>query len=60
MTVVTNLQAGSAEWLYDTLYRERGLTENLIKLRKSQLASDRISCRSALANQFRLILHTAA
>ncbi len=34
--------------------------ENLIKLHKSQLASDRTSCRSPLANQVRLILHTAA
>ncbi len=58
--VVTNLAAGSAEWLYDTLYCARGQAENLIKLPKSQLASDRTSCRSALANQVRLILHTAA
>jgi Transposase DDE domain group 1 len=58
--VVTNLQGGSAEWLYDTLYCARGQAENLIKLHKSQLASDRTSCRSALANQVRLILHTAA
>ena len=34
--------------------------ENLIKLHKGQLASDRTSCRSALANQVRLVLHTAA
>jgi hypothetical protein len=53
--VVTNLQGGSAEWLYDTLYCARGQAENLIKLHKSQLASDRTSCRSALANQVRLI-----
>ncbi len=58
--VVTNLATGSAEWLYDTLYCARGQAENLIKLHKSQLASDRTSCRSALANQVRLILHTAA
>jgi hypothetical protein len=58
--VVTNLAAGSAEWLYDTLYCERGQAENLIKLHKGQLASDRTSCRSALANQVRLVLHTAA
>src|SRR5690348_14192491 len=38
----------------------RGQAENLIKLHKSQLASDRTSCRSALANQVRLVLHTAA
>ena len=41
-------------------YCERGQAENLIKLHKSQLASDRTSCRSALANQVRLVLHTAA
>jgi hypothetical protein len=32
----------------------------LIKLHKAQLGSDRTSCRSPLANQMRLILHTAA
>ena len=37
-----------------------GQAENLIKLHKSQLASDRTSRRSALANQVRLVLHTAA
>src|SRR6202162_213200 len=58
--VVTNLDGGSAKWLYDTLYCARGQAENLIKLHKSQLASDRTSCRSALANQVRLVLHTAA
>ena len=58
--VVTNIARGSAEWLYDTLYCERGQAENLIKLHKSQLASDRTSCRSPLANQVRLVLHTAA
>src|SRR5260370_37103586 len=34
--------------------------ENLIKLHKAQLASDRMSCHSATANQVRLGLHTAA
>ena len=58
--VVTNLDYGSAEWIYDSLYCARGQAENLIKLHKSQLASDRTSCRSALANQVRLVLHTAA
>ena len=58
--VVTNLDRGSAEWLYDTLYCARGQAENLIKLHKGQLASDRTSCRSPLANQVRLVLHTAA
>ena len=58
--VVTNITTGSAEHIYDTLYCARGQMENLIKLHKSQLASDRTSCRSPLANQIRLILHTAA
>jgi hypothetical protein len=34
--------------------------ENLIKLHKAQLASDRTSCHSATGNQVRLVLHTAA
>jgi hypothetical protein len=58
--LVTSLRIGSAEWLYDSLYCARGQAENLIKLHKSQLASDRTSCRSALANQVRLVFHTAA
>jgi len=58
--VVTSLASGSAEWLYDALYCARGQAENLIKLHKGQLASDRTSCRSALPNQVRLVLHTAA
>jgi hypothetical protein len=33
---------------------------NLIKLHKAQLASDRLSCHSAIANQVRLVFHTAA
>ena len=58
--VVTNIDTGSAEWLYDTPYCARAQAENLIKLHKSQLASDRTSCRSPLAKQVRLVLHTAA
>lgn len=58
--VVTNLEYGSPEWVYDSLYCARGQAENLIKLHKTQLASDRTSCRSAVANQVRLVLHTAA
>ena len=58
--VVTNIEHGTAEWVYDSLYCARGQAENLIKLHKSQLASDRTSCRSAGANQVRLVLHTAA
>jgi hypothetical protein len=58
--VVTNIEHGSAEWIYDAFYCARGQAENLIKLHKTQLASDRTSCRSPIANQVRLVLHTAA
>ena len=58
--VVTNIGGGTAGWLYQCLYCARGQAENLIKLHKTQLASDRTSCRSPLANQMRLLLHTAA
>jgi hypothetical protein len=34
--------------------------ENLVKAHKLHLASDRTSCSKATANQFRLVLHTAA
>jgi hypothetical protein len=58
--VVTSLQGNDAEHIYATVYCARGQAENLIKPHKAQLASDRTSCRSPLANQMRLILHTGA
>ncbi len=58
--VVTSLEDRTPEEIYAALYCARGQAENLIKLHKSQLKSDRTSCRSPLANQMRLILHTAA
>ena len=58
--VVTNIAEGSSEHIYDVIYCARGQAENLIKMHKSQLASDRTSCRSPIANQVRLVLHTAA
>jgi hypothetical protein len=57
--VVTSLK-GTAQHLYENVYCQRGQMENLIKLHKAQLASDRMSCHSATANQVRLALHTAA
>ena len=44
--VVTSL-GGDPEHLYEDIYCQRGQAENLIKLHKSQLASDRTSCHSA-------------
>jgi hypothetical protein len=58
--VVTSIEAGDGEHIYGAIYCARGQVENLIKQHKAQLASDRTSCRSPLANQMRLILHTAA
>ena len=57
--VVTSL-AGNPQRLYEDVYCKRGQMENLIKLHKAQLASDRTSSHSATANQVRLVLHTAA
>jgi hypothetical protein len=57
--VVTSLK-GSAQHLYEDVYCERGQMENLIKLHKAQLSSDRMSCHCATANQVRLAFHTAA
>jgi hypothetical protein len=57
--IVTNL-AGAPRWLYEAVYCQRGQAENLIKAHKLHLASDRTSCSKASANQFRLLIHTAA
>lgn len=58
--VVTSIELGSAEHIYDTHYCALGQAAKLIKRHKTQLKSHRTSCRSANANQMRLILHTAA
>ena len=34
--IVTNLDRGSPEWLYETLYCARGQAENLILMRRSR------------------------
>jgi hypothetical protein len=57
--IITNLE-GTPEYLYETVYCARGQAENLIKAHKLHLASDRTSCSKATANQFRLLVHTAA
>jgi hypothetical protein len=57
--IVTNLR-GLPKSLYEKVYCARGQAENLIKAHKLHLASDRTSCTKATANQFRLLIHTAA
>ncbi len=59
-TIVTSIRGSTPERLYEFAYCGRGRAENLIKLHKTQLKSDRTSCMTAAANQMRLILHTAA
>src|SRR5947208_7882436 len=57
--IVTNLQ-GLPKAPYRRVYCARGQAENLIKAHKLHLASDRTSCSKATANQFRLLMPTAA
>ena len=57
--IITNL-AGAPQHLYEEIYCARGQAENLIKAHKLHLASDRTSRTRATANQFRLLVHTAA
>jgi hypothetical protein len=57
--VVTNLE-GSCQALYDELYCARGEMENRIKEQQLGLFSDRTSCHAWWANQFRLLLSSAA
>ncbi|MBC7543978.1 MAG: IS1380 family transposase [Candidatus Sericytochromatia bacterium] len=56
--VMTNLP-GLPITLYER-YCQRGASENWIKAFKSALNGDRMSCHSAMANCFRLMLHAAA
>jgi hypothetical protein len=57
--VVTNLP-GDPETLYKDLYCQRGEMENRIKEQQLGLFADRTSCHAFLANQFRLLLSSAA
>lgn len=57
--LVTNL-VRRPPLVYDDLYVLRGDVENRIKELKLELQADRLSCHHFLANQFRLLLHTAA
>ena len=58
--VVTSLQSSQPSFIYRTIYCARGRMENYIKDHKTFLLSDRTSCQSWEANQFRLFLHSAA
>lgn len=58
--VVTSYEQASAKYLYETVYCGRGKAELYIKEHKLGLESDRSACQSAMANQFRLFLHSLA
>ena len=58
--IVTNLEHWNRRFIYQTAYCGRGAMELMIKEHKNHLLSDRTSCTSFSANQFRLFLHSAA
>lgn len=58
--VVTSLTAPQPQTAYKELYCARGQSENFIKQLKCDLAADRTSCTTFLANGMRLLLHAAA
>jgi len=58
--IVTDLEEFRTKALYEKGYCARGKMELYIKDHKSYLQSDRSSCNSFEANQFRLFLHSAA
>lgn len=57
--IVTNVDELDPEAAYDH-YTARGQSENFIKDLKNAMFADRLSCSAFMANQFRLLLHTAA
>jgi hypothetical protein len=57
--IVTNI-AGAAQWLYDTLYCQRGEAENRIKEAQVGLFATRTSCQVLRSNQLRMLLAALA
>jgi hypothetical protein len=57
--IVANVPADPQE-LYEDFYCQRGNMENRIKEQQLDLFADRTSCHRFLANQFRLLLSSAA
>jgi hypothetical protein len=58
--VVTDMEHARTPVVYRHLYCARGHMENEIKDHKLSLKSDRTSCHRFEANQWRLLLHSAA
>ncbi len=57
--IVSNIHCIRTKALYEKAYCARGSAELRIKEHKTYLKSDRMSCSSFKANQFRLFLHSA-
>ena len=58
--IITNLKHGKYRFIYETVYCGRGAMELMIKEHKNHLLSDRTSCSTFPANQFRLFIHSIA
>lgn len=58
--VTTSLTSNRPSVIYEIMYCARGRCELFIKNHKTYLRSDRTSCHRFVANQFRLLLHSAA
>jgi hypothetical protein len=58
--IITNLEHARYRFIYETVYCGRGAMELMIKEHKNHLLSDRTSCSSFAANQFRLFMHSIA
>lgn len=58
--IVSSMRCINTQQLYENAYCARGAAELRIKDHKTYLNSDRMSCSNFMANQFRLLLHSAA
>jgi len=58
--VVTDMEHARTQVLYQQIYCARGQAENELKDHKRYVKSDRTACHRFAANQFRLLLHSAA
>jgi hypothetical protein len=58
--IITSLTSNNIRMIYETIYCGRGAMELMIKEHKAHLRSDKTSCSSFQANQFRLFLHSMA
>lgn len=58
--ITSSMRCIRAKALYENAYCARGAAELRIKDHKTYLQSDRMSCNSFMANQFRLFMHSAA